>query len=219
MPQNKPQAGRFITFEGGEGVGKSTQVKALAERLGVQGLDVVVTREPGGCASAEAIRHMLVTGDVGRWAPASEALLHFAARNEHVTNVIKPALAKGQWVICDRFTDSTMAYQGYGMGLGRDKILALQRLVLESFAPDMTIILDMPVAKGLARATGRNNASSTLKEDRYEKMNMAFHARLRDAFLDIAHREPRRCLLVNAEDDIDAVSAHIWAAVDDRLGL
>ncbi len=219
MPQYKPQAGRLITFEGGEGVGKSTQVKALGARLNAQGLEVIITREPGGCPGAEAIRELLVTGDVGRWAPASEALLHFAARYEHVENVIKPALAKGQWVICDRFTDSTMAYQGYGMGLGRDKILALQQLVLESFSPDMTIILDMPVSKGLARAAGRNNVSGAVREDRYEKMNMAFHARLRDAFLDIAHREPKRCLVVNAEDNIDEISAIIWSAVDERLGL
>ena len=151
-------AARFITFEGGEGAGKTTHVKRLADALTTAGIDVRTTREPGGAPGAEEIRDLLVTGETGRWDATSEALLHFAARRAHVEAMVRPALAAGRWVVCDRFADSTMAYQGYGHGLGRDAVETLYRVVLDDFAPDLTLILDVPVAVGLERAGGRDHA-------------------------------------------------------------
>jgi len=179
--------GRFITFEGGEGAGKSTQVRRLVERLDTAGIPALATREPGGAPGAEDIRRLLVSGDVARWDALTEALLHYAARRAHVKATIAPALAAGTWVVSDRFADSTMAYQGYGHGLGREAIDALHRLVVGDFAPDLTFILDLPVERGLARAT-----AAARGEDRYERMDHAFHERLREGFLDIAGREPMR---------------------------
>lgn len=216
----RPARGRFVTFEGGEGAGKSTQVRLLSERLTARGLDVITTREPGGTPGAEAIRGLLVTGDTGRWAPMTEALLHFAARSEHLDKVILPGLHEGKWVVSDRFADSTMAYQGDGQGVGREVIEVLYDLVAGSFMPDLTIILDMPVGAGLARAGKRNGGSEPGNtEDRYERMGHAFHARLRNAFLDIAAREPDRCVVIDATRDIDAVANDIWQALSVRLGL
>jgi dTMP kinase len=154
-------AGRFITFEGGEGAGKSTHVRLLAEALRAAGLSVVETREPGGSPGAEEIRELLVHGAVARWDPMSEALLHFAARRDHVTRVIAPALAAGDWVLSDRFADSTMAYQGYGHRLGREVIEQLYALAVGDLAPELTVILDLPVEDGLARAGSRNSGSLT----------------------------------------------------------
>jgi dTMP kinase len=144
--------GKFISFEGGEGTGKSTQLTRLAERLAEAGLEVVRTREPGGTEGADAIRELLVTGATDRWDPVSEVLLNYAARRDHVERVIKPALARGEWVVCDRFADSTMAYQGYGYELGTDLIETVHRATLGDFNPDMTIIMDFAPAEGLARA-------------------------------------------------------------------
>lgn len=205
------ERGRFITLEGGEGTGKSTQVKLLAERLKAQGIAVVTTREPGGTAGAEAIRQLLVNGDTGRWEPMSEALLHFAARVDHVEKVIKPALAQGTWVVSDRFADSTFAYQGAGQGLGSKTIQSLYDICLGEFAPDLTLILDLPVAAALERARQRGG------EDRYERMGQAFHERLRTAFLDIAAADPERCRVVNADGTADAVADRIWTAVSGPL--
>lgn len=207
-----PVRGRFITLEGGEGAGKSTQIARLATALRSLGLAVRTTREPGGAPSAEIIRSLLVEGEPGRWQPMTEALLHFAARSEHVHAVIKPALAAGGWVICDRFIDSTMAYQGYGHQLGRETISALARAVLGSFQPDLTLILDLPVDAGLTRAATRRG-----HETRYERMDRAFHERVRQGFLDIAQRESARCLVIDARDDPDTVAAAMIAAVKDRL--
>jgi dTMP kinase len=203
---------RFITFEGGEGAGKSTQVRRLADGLVAAGLDVTTTREPGGAPGAEEIRQLLVTGETGRWDATSEALLHFAARRTHVEETIRPALDAGQWVICDRFADSTMAYQGYGHGLGRDVIDTLYHLVLDEFGPDLTLILDVPVEDGLRRAGGRDHA-----ENRYERMGVAFHECLRAGFIDIAEREPERCVVIDATRPADTVQDDIWAAVAARL--
>jgi dTMP kinase len=206
--------GRFITLEGGEGAGKSTQQRRLAAWLRQSGLDVVETREPGGSPGAEQIRQLLVTGDSGRWDAMTEALLHFAARRDHLRKTVAPALARGAWVVCDRFADSTMAYQGYGHELGRAPVGALYDLVVGATGPDLTLVLDLPVAEGLARARARAGA-----EDRYENMDLAFHERLRQGFHDIAAREPGRCVLIDASGDEESVAARIRAAVAERLGV
>ena len=206
--------GRFITLEGGEGAGKSTQIRLLADALAACGKDVVVTREPGGSKGAEEIRALLVSGETGRWGPVTEALLHTAARRDHLERTVWPALDAGSWVICDRFFDSTMAYQGYGLGLGPALIGALQTTALGDFRPDLTLILDLPVEVGLARANARRGG-----EDRYERMDLDFHRRLRDGFLDIAGREPDRCAVIDAAHPVEAVQAAILDAVTRRLGV
>lgn len=205
--------GVFITLEGGEGSGKSTQVHLLARALAARGIEVIVTREPGGAPGAEQIRTLLVNGETGRWDPLSEALLHYAARREHLCHTILPALAGGRWVVCDRFADSTMAYQGYGHGLGREVISALHAAVVGDLAPDLTLILDIPVAEGLGRAASRGG------EDRYERMDRKFHDRLREGFLDIARREPRRCAVIDASGTVEQVEAAILGTVHARLGV
>ena len=210
--------GRLITLEGGEGAGKSTQIGLLAEALRKAGLDPVVTREPGGAPGAETIRKLLVEGDVYRWLPMTEALLHYAARIEHVRTTIEPALSAGRWVVCDRFADSTVAYQGYGHDLGAETVYRLHRLTLGDFQPDLTVILDVPVETGLARAGGRP-AGGNAREDRYERMDKAFHQRLRDGYLDIARRNPERCAVVDATKDEKAVHEWIRTLVHNRLGL
>lgn len=212
------EAGRFITLEGGEGAGKSTQIKRLVAKLQALGLEVVQTREPGGTPGAEAIRGLLVTGDTARWEADTEALLHYAARAEHVAKTVKPALARGAWVVSDRFADSTMAYQGYAGQVGRERVAALHKLVLGDFQPDLTLILDLPVAEGLRRAGARASATGS-NEDRYERMGLQFHEALRTAFLDIAAREPGRCQVVDAAGDPDSVAAALWAGLAARFSL
>lgn len=206
--------GRFITFEGGEGSGKSTQVARLSERLRRSGLEVLATREPGGAPGAEDIRRLLVEGRTDRWQPFTEALLHYAARHEHLTRTLRPALNAGCWVVCDRFADSTLAYQGYGHGVDREKIMRLHRLVVEGFAPDLTVILDLPVETGLERARIRGGA-----EDRYERMDVDFHRRIRAGFLDIATRDLARCAVVDATPDAETVAATVATLVTARLGI
>lgn len=206
--------GRFITFEGGEGAGKSTQLRLLAAALSRSGVPVCMTREPGGSPGAEEIRALLVTGDGDRWDPVSEALLHFAARADHMRRLILPRLEAGEWVLSDRFADSTMAYQGYALGLGRDAVESLSVLVLKGFAPDLTIMLDLPVDTGLARAAERADG-----EDRYERLGRLFHERLRQAFLDIAKRAPERCVVIDAGGDLNSVEAAVRATVAERLGV
>jgi len=205
--------GKFISFEGGEGAGKSTQLTRLAERLAEAGLKVVRTREPGGTEGADAIRELLVTGATDRWDPVSEVLLNYAARRDHVERVIKPALARGEWVVCDRFADSTMAYQGYGYGLGTELIETVHRATLGDFHTDMTIIMDFAPAEGLARARARDPDPS-----RYERFDIEFHERLRAGFLAIAKSAPERCLVLDAAGPIDQVADAVWQAVIDRLG-
>jgi dTMP kinase len=205
--------GRFITLEGGEGSGKSTQVARLTTALRAEGIDALATREPGGTEGAEFIRKLLVEGPTDRWQPLTEVLLHYAARREHVDKVIEPTLSAGRWVISDRFADSTMAYQGYAQGVGRTAVERIDRAVLGGFAPNLTILLDMPVARGLARARERGGA------DRYERMGEAFHAHLRDAFMDIARREPARCVVIDADADFETVAKRVRGAVRARLGV
>lgn len=206
--------GRFITFEGGEGAGKSTQLKLLAEALRARGLDILQTREPGGAPGAEDIRRLLVEGEPGRWDAMTETLLHFAARRDHLARTVWPALEQGKWVLCDRFADSTTAYQGCGHGLAAKVIDELYALTVGDFHPDLTIILDQPVEEGLRRAAGRGGA-----EDRYERMGLDFHRRLRQGFLDIAAANPQRCTVVSAEGSVEDVQSRIFSALSSRLNL
>ena len=206
--------GRFITFEGGEGAGKSTQVKRLAERLAVGGREVVTTREPGGSPGAESIRDIVLRGDADRWSPVTETLLMYAARRDHVERVIRPALERGAWVVCDRFADSTRAYQGAAGGTDPRLIAALETYILEDVRPDLTLVFDLSPETGLARAHARAGA-----EMRFESKGLAFHERLREGFRAIAAAEPDRCALIDAEAAIPEVEAAVWAAVTGRLGL
>jgi len=204
--------GRFITLEGGEGAGKSTQAKRLADRLAARGRKVVVTREPGGSPGAESIRELLVTGQADRWSPITETLLMYAARRDHLERTIAPALAAGDWVVSDRFADSTRAYQGAGGGAPASLIQTLERHVLGETRPDLTLILDLPVDVGLARAMSRNHA-----ETRFEAKGAAFHERLREGFLAIARVDADRCVVIDAAAPVEAVEAAIWVAVEGRL--
>ena len=201
---------RFITFEGGEGGGKSTQLRRLADALRQSGETVVTTREPGGAPGAEEIRRLLVEGEPGRWPAEAEALLHFAARAEHLAQVIRPALEAGHWVLCDRFADSTLAYQGYGQGLALEWLYVLRHRIVGATEPGLTLVLDLPVETGLGRAA---------TQQRYERMGIDFHRRLRDGFLAIAKSEPERCSVVDATRGIDAVAGDVRAAVAKRFGV
>jgi dTMP kinase len=204
----------FITFEGGEGSGKSTQIRRLASRLQEQGRDLLITREPGGTPEAEAVRALLVSGDVARWTPKSEALLNYAAREQHLEQVIRPALAAGRIVLCDRFMDSTRAYQGYAGGCDLSFIDALEKAVVGPTRPSLTLVFDLDPAVGLARAKSRGDA---VAEDRYERKGPAFHGKLREGFRDILRREPKRCRMVDASQDIDAVAEDVWSIVEGAL--
>ncbi|MBL8770227.1 MAG: dTMP kinase [Phenylobacterium sp.] len=204
--------GRFITFEGGEGAGKSTQVVRLAARLGRTGREVLTTREPGGSPGAESIRDLVLRGDADRWSPMTETLLMYAARRDHVERVIQPALERGAWVICDRFADSTRAYQGAAGGVDPALIEALEKHVIADVTPDLTLVFDLPVEVGLQRAQARAGA-----EMRFESKGAAFHERLRAAFLEIAAREPGRCVVIDAAASMDGVEAAVGAAVRERL--
>ncbi len=200
MGKHKYQ-GRFITLEGGEGVGKSTLTRALAEALRAQGRDVVETREPGGAPGADEIRALLVQGEPGRWSAAEEALLFAAARLNHLIHTIRPALARGAWVICDRYFDSTRAYQVGGAGLAPDDHVELNALIRADY-PDLTLILDVDPKQGLARSGGGDRG-----EDRFEKKGANFHARVRAEFLALAEREPGRCKIIDASQPREAVLA------------
>lgn len=204
----------MITLEGGEGAGKSTQVELLLAALGRAGIAATGTREPGGSPGAEAIRRLLLDGATERWDAVGEALLLYAARRDHVVKLIEPTLARGLWVVCDRFANSTLAYQGYGRGLPPHDLLALHRFALGEFAPDLTLILDLPVAEGLARAARRPGDA-----DRFERLDLAFHERLRQGFLRIAADDPERCVLIDAAGDQGSVHRAVLAAVAARLGV
>ncbi len=206
--------GRFITLEGGEGAGKSTHARRLSARLGEEGYGVVQTREPGGSPEAEAIRTLLVTGEVDRWSPNAEALLNYAARDQHLRNTIRPALEQGQWVVSDRFSDSTRAYQGVTGGADMALIDHMERVVVGPTRPDLTIVFDLEAREGLRRAGKRPDDHD---EHRFERKGLAFHERLREAFLAIAGADPQRCVVVDATAPVDEVAETVWQAVASRL--
>jgi dTMP kinase len=206
--------GRLITFEGGEGAGKSTQVGYLAQVLRQCGIAVHTTREPGGSPGAERIRAMLLQGPDAGWSATAEVLLHYAARCDHVERTIGPALASGRWVICDRFADSTLAYQGYGLGVDPSRIREIDRLVLNGLQPDLTLMLDIAPTDGLARVRARDG-----RGDRYEAMDEAFHARVRQGFLAIARDAPERCVVIDGGGDVETVREAVLAQTAARLGL
>lgn len=252
MSDQGARRGRFVTVEGGEGAGKSTQVRALAQRLAQAGVDCLVTREPGGTPVANAIRALLVSKTAVKSAPMfrdlfetlggiaaaaddaealdafkaiftalgapidarAEALLHYAARADHWRQAISPMLANGRWVVCDRFADSTLAYQGAAGGVGQDFIVKLHNLVLPDVWPDLTIILDISPEAGLGRARASRTETS-----RYEDKDLAYHQKVRQAFLELAKREPQRCVRLDAHANPEAVAERVWAAVGARFGL
>lgn len=201
--------GSFITLEGGEGAGKTTQAQLLADALAARGLRVLRTREPGGAPGAEQLRALLLRGSID-WSAPAETLLHFAARAEHVEKTIRPALASGAWVVCDRFADSTMAYQGYGQGADRTLITELTRLI--GLQPDLTLVLDVSAAVATSRLLHRGTQA-----DRYEELDQLFHARVNQGFRDIAAAAPQRCVLVTADGAAETVHAAVMHAVEARL--
>ncbi len=204
--------GKFISFEGGEGAGKSTQARMLRDQLQSHGRNVVLTREPGGSPGAEEIRKLLVEGEPERWTPLAETLLFLSARADHLARLIEPALADGTWVISDRFADSTFVYQGIARGLGIEVVRRLQHAALGDFAPDLTILLDIDPRAGLTRAGARGKA-----ENRFERFDDGFHARLRAGFLQIAAAEPARCAILDGSREIEMIAADVWRTVDKRL--
>jgi dTMP kinase len=206
--------GRFITFEGGEGSGKSTHAATLAQRLRSFGVGMVLTREPGGSPGAEIIRHVLLSGAAKPFGPEAEAILFAAARTDHVRNTIEPALTRGRWVVCDRFIDSTRVYQGALGNVNPLLIKALERVAAEDLKPDLTFILDVPVDIALTRTSKRRGDG---KPDRFEDEAPEFHAKLRDAFLHLAFSEPDRCVLIDASDTRQEVAERIWKVVVERL--
>jgi dTMP kinase len=206
--------GRFITFEGGEGTGKSTQAAMLADRLRAFGLGVVLTREPGGSPGAEAIRHVVLSGAAQPFGSHAEAILFAAARDDHVRQLIRPALEGGRWVVCDRFADSTRIYQGTLGNVDPRVIRSLERISLGETRPDLTIILDVPAETGLARAAKRRGTGSV---DRFEAETLEFHSKLREAYRELAEQEADRCVLIDATGAPRAVGEMIWAAVTRRL--
>lgn len=208
--------GKFITFEGGEGTGKSTQAAALAEHLRSLGLAVLLTREPGGSPGAEIIRHVLLSGAAKPLGPEAEALLFAAARDDHIQCTILPALKAGTWVVCDRFADSTRVYQGVLGEVDERLITALERVCVGDLRPDLTFVLDVPVALGLKRAAGRRGPQ---KADRFEAENFDFHQKLRKAYLALAATEPKRFVVIDASAPKKMVAKRIWQAVSRRFEL
>lgn len=207
--------GKFITFEGGEGVGKSTQVNLLHQKIIDKGINCQLTREPGGSPGAEDIRELLVKGGTDKWHPMAEALLHNAARAEHLEHTIRPAIDNGIWVVSDRYVDSTLAYQGYGQGVDVETLLKLHEISTGNYWPDLTIVLD---GHELNRAIDREEENAE-KEDRYERMGADFHKKLQDSFLDIAKNHADRCIIVSAKGTIDEVANRIWHKVAPKLEL
>jgi dTMP kinase len=208
-------APRFITVEGGEGAGKSTQLKLLAERFAAAGIPAITTREPGGSPGAEAIRNLVVTGAVDQWNDTTEALLFMTARYDHLERTVKPALAAGKWVLCDRFYDSTYVYQGITKGVGAAWLDQLYAQLFGNFSPALTLLLDIPAEQGLARATARGNEA----ESRFERMGLAYHEQLREGFLARAAAEPARFTKIDASADPAHVHNQILTAVEARFSL
>jgi dTMP kinase len=210
--------GKFISFEGGEGAGKTTQADLLRKRLRESGVEAVLTREPGGSPRAEEIRKVLLSGEAKQFGPLGEALLFYVARDSHLELTIRPALARGNWVISDRFFDSTRAYQGAAGGVPISALNALERIVVGQTRPDLTLILDLPPEEGLRRVKTRSEAGGA-QADHFEKMNLTFHTNLRREFLDIAEAEPWRCALIDARRPPDDVAIAVWRVVRERLAI
>ncbi len=214
--------GVFITLEGGEGTGKSTQVKMLGTALSAAGVDAVLTREPGGTDQAERIRNLMIQRDAGNFDPLTEAMLMMSARREHLVNKIWPSMEQGKWVVSDRFVDSTRAFQGYGMGLDQGLIDRIYEMIAGEFQPDLTFVFDIDAEKGLSRSlkqlavTADKNEST---EDRYERMGVPFHNRLRQGFLEIAKRFPGRCVIIDASQDIATIHRQILKTIEARFGI
>lgn len=206
--------GLFITLEGGEGGGKTTQAKRLADWLTDKGHTVVTSREPGGTPGAMDLRHLLLTGDPDRWLPISELLMYSAARYDHVERLLRPALEEGKIVVCDRFFDTTATYQGDARGLPKEDISFLRNLVAKGMTPDLTLILDLPAELAIERSGGKH-----LGEDRFERTPMDFHFKAHAAFRQLAVDEPERCVIIDATQPLDDVTQAIFKAVEDRLKL
>lgn len=211
-----PARGRFITLEGGEGVGKSTLARALREALEARGLKVVLTREPGGTAGAEKLRRLILTPPdaVGQWPPLAEALMFYAARRDHLEKLIDPSVKSGAWVICDRFSDSTRAYQMAAGGVDRDNIEALERICVGDAGPELTLVLDLPLSASRQRMKARST-----KDDAIESRGAEYHERVRQGFLDIAKANPQRCVVLDASVAPDALAKAALSAIDARLGV
>jgi dTMP kinase len=210
-----PQKGRFITLEGGEGVGKSTLAAALVSRLSDRGLKIVRTREPGGSPGAEALRKLILTPppELGDWGPLTEALMFYAARRDHLDKLIRPALDGGAWVICDRFSDSTRAYQAAAGGVSKDQIEVLEQLCVGADGPHLTLMLDLPLTAARARMANRATA-----DDAIESRGADYHERVRQAFLDIAKANPHRCAVLDASQSAEALADQAMKVIDQRLG-
>jgi dTMP kinase len=206
--------GKFISFEGGEGCGKTTQLKLLAETLTESGIAVVQTREPGGTEEAEAIRALLLSGHTDKWDATEELMLFSAARHNHLRRLIVPAISQGSWVLSDRFLDSTTAYQGYARGYDMQKIALFRQMATNGTEPDMTLVFDIDPQLGLARAMARRGT-----EVRFEGLQLDFHNRVRQGLLDIAGKEPERCWVIDATGSIDDVRARVWQVVRERFTL
>lgn len=209
------QRGQFVTFEGGEGSGKSTQIAALARKLTAQGIATIATREPGGSPDAEKIRSFILSGGAKDLGALAETFLFSAARLDHVRQTIAPALQAGKWVLCDRFADSTRAYQGVAGKVDERTVRAIETVAIDGRAPDLTIILDIPVEVGMARAQARRGTA--ISADRFEGEAFDYHEKIRQAFVDLARDEPHRCVLIDADRAADDISADIWHAVHHRL--
>ena len=207
-------ASQFITFEGGEGSGKSSQINLLKSKLIDKGIDVVCTREPGGTPSAEILRELVTTGEVNKWEPMTEALLMFASRYEHTKNLIIPSLENGKWVLCDRFYHSTYAYQGLGHGLGLEKMEALKKISIGEIEPDLVFFLDIDPMEGIKRTMGRHT-----NEDRFEKMDIRFHTKLRDAFLGFSKTYSENSVVINASQEINKISDIIFEEIEKRFKI
>ncbi|MBS0242699.1 MAG: dTMP kinase [Proteobacteria bacterium] len=212
--------GKFITFEGGEGSGKSTQARALANRLAAAGVQALITREPGGSEFAEAARGILLDPKTAPKQPLAAALLFYAARADHLAETIEPALAAGRWVLCDRFSDSTRVYQGAAGGVGDSDIEALERMVVGARQPDLTLVLDLDPAIGLARANARRELGAAASQaDTYEARQLSFHQRLREGFLELAKVESHRMVVLDADKTAEQVAEAVWSVVAERFGV
>ena len=207
-------AGKFITLEGGDGTGKSTQARLLSDFLKKNDVDALLTREPGGAPGSDEVRELILTGDPDRWDAVGETLLFYASRRNHLRLSVWPALDRGNWVISDRFADSTIAYQGYGNQLGVDQVMKVHEVTVGDFEPDLTFILDIDVKTGLARTQGRDH-----NEDRFERMDISFHERMRQGFLEIAKQNPERCVVINANQSIEDVQADMRKILKERYGF